>query len=131
MTWIPDSHIDLVSNEKKAFAFLGTTMHDNSPQVTPIWFNVKDNKIWINSAKGRIKDQNIRRHPYVALAIPDPSDTYRYIQIRGKVVEIREKGADDHITELSIKYKGKPYSLTPGQVRVIYIIEPDSVFAND
>jgi PPOX class probable F420-dependent enzyme len=130
MTWIPDSHIDLVSDEMKSFAFLGTIMKDGSPQVTPIWFNVKENTIWINSAKGRIKDQNIRRHPYIALTIPDPQNPYRYIQIRGKVVEIREKGAQDHINELAMKYQGKPFPVTLGQVRVIYIIEPDSVSVN-
>ncbi len=130
MTWIPDTHNDLISDKTKAFAFLGTTMHDGSPQVTPIWFNVKEEQIWINSAKGRIKDRNIRRHPFIAMAIPDPNNFYRYIQIRGKVVEIREKGAQDHINELAMKYQGKPYPVTPGQVRVIYIIEPDSVNVN-
>lgn len=130
MTWIPESHIDLVSDELKSFAFLGTTMMDGSPQVTPIWFNAKENKIWINSAKGRIKDQNIRRHPYIALAIPDPKNPYRYLQIRGKVMEIREKGANEHIHELSMKYQNKPFAIPAGQVRVIYIIEPDSVSVN-
>lgn len=130
MTWIPDTHIDLLSEEKKAFAFLGTIMADGSPQVTPIWFNVKEKKIWINSARGRIKDQNIRRQPHIALAIPDPQNTYRCVQIRGKVVEIREEGASAHINELSMKYHGKPYALPAGQVRVIYIIEVDRVSVN-
>jgi PPOX class probable F420-dependent enzyme len=131
MNWIPESHLDLVSDETKSFAFLGTTMSDGSPQVTPIWFNTKNNRIWINSAKGRIKDQNIRRHPTIALAIPDPKNPYRYVAIRGKVIEIREEGASEHINELSMKYHNKPFTIPDGQVRVIYIIEPDSVFAND
>jgi len=83
--------------------------------------------IWINSSKGRTKDRNIRRKPLVALSIPDPKNPYRYLQIRGKVVEIREQGAREHIDELSMKYQGKAYPDMPDQVRVIYIIEPVSV----
>ena len=101
---IPESHRDLLTDAKKAFAFLGTIMPDGSPQVTPIWFNIKDRMIWINSARGRIKDRNIRRNPVIAIAIPDPQNMYRCIQIRGRVIEIREKGAREHIDELSMKY---------------------------
>jgi PPOX class probable F420-dependent enzyme len=116
--------MDLLADEIKAFAFLGTIMSNNSPQVTPLWFNVKDQKIWINSVKGRTKDRNIREKPLVALAIQDPKNPYRYLQIRGKVIEIREEGAMTHIDELSMKYRGKPYEKNPAQVRVIFIIEP-------
>jgi PPOX class probable F420-dependent enzyme len=130
MAWIPDSHLDLISDEKKTFAYLGTTMSDGSPQVTPVWFNVKDRKFWINSAKGRVKDRNIRRNPTIAIAIPESENPYRSIQIRGKVIEIREKGARDHIDELSMKYQGKPFSIPDGQIRVIYIIEPETVSIN-
>jgi PPOX class probable F420-dependent enzyme len=124
MTVIPQTFLDLFADETKAFAFLGTIMADGSPQVTPLWFNFKDGKIWINSAKGRTKDLNIRRQPLVALSIPDPKNPYRYLQIRGKVVDIREEGARSHIDELSMKYQGKPYPDSPDQIRVIYIIEP-------
>jgi len=127
MIWIPESYIDLIADETRAFAFLGTIMLDGSPQVTPLWFNVKEQMIWINSSKGRTKDRNIRRQPLVALSIPDPKNPYRYLQIRGKVVEIREQDARDHIDQLSMKYQGKPYPDIPDQVRVIYIIEPASV----
>lgn len=127
---IPESHRDLLTDTKRAFAFLGTIMPDGSPQVTPIWFNRKDKMIWINSARGRIKDRNIRRTPVIAMAIPDPQNMYRCIQIRGRVVEIREEGAREHIDELSMKYHGKPYLLPEGQKRVIYIIKPDKISVN-
>jgi PPOX class probable F420-dependent enzyme len=127
MPAIPQQFEDLVADEAKAFAFLGTLMSDGSPQVTPLWFNVKDQMIWINSVKGRTKDHNIRQNPFIALAIQDPKNPYRYLQIRGKVVEIREEGALDHIDELSFKYRGKPYTKSPDQVRVIYIVEPSHI----
>ena len=76
-------------------------MQDGSPQVTPVWFDYDGKHIRINSALGRVKDKNIRRDPRVSLSIQDPENPYRYIQIRGKVVDITQKGADDHIDSLA------------------------------
>ena len=46
----------------------------------------------------------MRRDPRVALAIVDPDNPYRYLEIRGRVVEITEEGADDHIDKMAKKY---------------------------
>jgi PPOX class probable F420-dependent enzyme len=132
MKSIPASHHDLLKDEKKAFLYLATLMPDGSPQVTPIWFNVDDEYILINSAKGRIKDRNMRRRPQVALCIADPNDPYRYLQIRGKVIEVATDGADDHIDALALKYRGVPkYPYRrPGEVRVKYKVQIEKVDAH-
>lgn len=127
---IPNDYLDLIKDETKAFLFLATTMADGTPQVTPIWFNADDTHILINSAKGRVKDRNMRARPQVALVIQDPGSPYRYLQIRGRIVEITEEGGDDHINKLSLKYHGKPWEKAPGQVRVIYKIIPEHVDAH-
>jgi PPOX class probable F420-dependent enzyme len=115
--------------KKKAFANLSTLMQDGSPQVTPVWCVFDGKHVRVNSALGRVKDKNIRRDPRVALAIVDPENPYRYMEIRGKVVEVTEKGADDHINSLSEKYLGNPvYPFRqPGEVRVLYKIEPQKI----
>lgn len=128
MANIPKSHQDLLVEDKKTFAVLGTVMGNGSPQVTPIWFDYDGQYIYLNSAKGRVKDRNIRERPKVALAIIDPKNPYRYIQIRGQVVDITEAGATEHIHALSRKYNGRNYDLTPGEVRVKYKILPEKVF---
>jgi PPOX class probable F420-dependent enzyme len=124
-----DKYSDLF--KKKAFANLSTLMQDGSPQVTPVWCDYDGKHVRVNSARGRVKDKNIRRDPRVALAIVDPENPYRYMEIRGKVVEITEKGADDHINSLSNKYLGNPvYPFRqPGEVRVLYKIEPEKFSA--
>jgi len=129
MPWIPDSHLDLLSDDTKAFCSLATLMQDGSPQVTPVWFNTDGSNILINSAQGRVKDRNMRRNPVVALMIMDPNDPYRYIQIRGKVVEITTENARDHIDRLSKKYTGREkYTLgSIDEIRVTYRILPESV----
>jgi len=124
---IPQTHADLL--EKQAFGNLGTLMKDGSPQVTPVWVDYDGTYVRFNSAKGRVKDLNIRRDPRVAVTLQDSANPYRYLEVRGRVVEITENGADDHINKLSQKYLGKPvYPFRkPGEVRVLYKMEPQKV----
>ncbi len=124
---IPDSHADLFS--KKAFGSLATLNADGTPQVTPVWVDREGEFILFNSARGRRKDKNVRRDPRVAIAIADPDNPYRYMEIRGRVVEITEQGADDHINRLAKKYLGVDVypGRQPGEVRVKYKVQPEHV----
>lgn len=124
---IPEKYLDLF--EKQAFGNLGTVMKDGSPQVTPVWVDYDGKHVLFNSALGRVKDKNIRRDPRVAISLQDPANPYRYLEVRGKVVEITQNGADDHINKLSQKYLGKPvYPFRqPGEVRVLYKVRPEKV----
>ncbi len=127
MATIPDSYLDLLQ-QKKAFANLATLMADGSPQVTPVWFDYTDGVIRMNTAKGRVKSRTLKPGAPVALAIMDPDNPYRYVQIRGQVRRAVEQGADAHIDSLAKKYLGKdtyPFR-QPGEVRVMYEIEPTS-----
>lgn len=122
---IPEKYLDLFN--KKAFGNLGTLMPDGSPQVTPVWCDFDGAHVLFNSARGRQKDRNVRREPRVSIAISDPDNPYRYLEIRGRVVEITEQGADEHIDRLTKKYLGLdkyPYR-QPGEVRVLYKIRPE------
>ena len=123
---IPEQYQDLLN--KKAFAQLATIMPDGTPQVSPVWFEFDGKNIVINSAKGRVKDRNMRRDPRVGLDIQDPDNPYRHVSIRGRVVQITEDGADAHIDKLTKKYINQdryPYR-GQGEVRVIYKIEPEA-----
>ena len=126
-TNIPEKFRDLLA--KKAFAHLATLMPDGSPQVTPVWFDFDGTHVRVNSAKGRIKDKNMRRNGRVALAIQDPENPYRYLAVRGRVEDVSESGADAHIDSLAKKYLGQDRypNRRPGEVRVIYRIRPEQV----
>ncbi|HUN41572.1 MAG TPA: PPOX class F420-dependent oxidoreductase [Acetobacteraceae bacterium] len=128
MTEIPATYMDLLQ-QKKAFANIATVMRDGSPQVTPVWFDYTSGRIRVNTAKGRVKARTLREGAPVALAIMDPDNPYRYMQIRGKVTRATEEGASAHIDSLAKKYLGKekyPFS-QPGEVRIMYEIEPAAV----
>jgi len=131
MNAIPEEFQDLLKDETKAFAFLGTVMPDGSPQVTPVWFSTEGEQILINTARGRQKDRNMQARPQVALSILDPKRPYRYLQIRGEVVASTEEGAAEHISFLSRKYRGHDFDIPKGQVRVIYKILPKQVTTED
>lgn len=125
MTEIPAAFMDLLQ-QKKAFANLATVMKDGSPQVTPVWFDYTNGHVRVNTAKGRVKARTLHEGARVAMAILDPENPYRYLQIRGQVVRTTEEGASAHINSLAKKYLGKdkyPFS-QPGEVRVMYEIEP-------
>lgn len=129
---IPESHRQLFSDENPSLAYLATVMHDGTPQVTPVWFSFEDDRLKINTRRGRVKERNLSARPHVAVVIQDPSDTYRFVQVRGRVSNSTEEGAVDHIERLSQKYDGKPFRpLKPDEVRVIFEIEPTSVSVNE
>jgi len=113
--------------DKKTFAHLATVGRDGWPQVTPVWVDYDGTHIRVNTARGRVKDRNLQRDPRVSLSAQDPDNPYRYVQIRGRVVEMTEQGADAHIDALAKKYIGQdryPWK-RPGEVRVIVKIAPE------
>jgi PPOX class probable F420-dependent enzyme len=124
---IPEKFRDLF--DKKSFANVATLMPDGRPQVTPMWCEYDGSHVVVNSAKGRVKDRNMRRDPRVSLVLSDPDNPYRHLQVMGRVVEITEEGADAHIDKLAKKYMNveKYPGRAPGEVRVIYRIQPEQV----
>ena len=127
MVAIPDGFEDILN--KKSFVHLATKMKDGSPQVSPVWAEYDGNHIVVNSAKGRLKDRNMRADERVALSATDPDNPYRSIMIRGRITKITEEGADVHIDFLAKKYLNEdkyPFRV-PDEVRVKYYIEPIKV----
>jgi PPOX class probable F420-dependent enzyme len=115
--------------DKKAFAVVATVGADGRPQVTPVWVDFDGHHVRVNTARGRVKDKNFQKSPQVALVLMDPDNPYRYVQVRGRVVEMTEQGADAHIDALAKKYMGKDRypGRKPGEVRVTVKIAPESV----
>jgi PPOX class probable F420-dependent enzyme len=127
-TTIPEKFLPVLT-EKKALAHLATVMPDGTPQVTPVWFQYADGKFIVNTARGRIKDRNMTQNASVALSIVDPDNAYSHLAVRGKITKVTEDGADASIDSLAKKYLGQdkyPFR-RPGEVRVIYEIQPTSV----
>ena len=124
---IPDSHKDILAPEKKAFAHLALVNSKGEPHVTPMWFDYDGEHVIFNTARGRVKDKIMRKHPSIAFSVQDPANPYRYIQVRGKIVSDTEEGGYDSICDLAHKYHGKrEYPKREGEVRVIYKVKPEA-----
>lgn len=123
---IPERFVDLLRPEKRAFAALGLVMRDGTPQVTPMWFDYDGTHFIFNTARGRVKDKIMHRRPVVAFAVQDPANPYRYIQVKGRVVDETEEGAYEQICALNQKYQGNPnYPRREGEQRVTYRVLPE------
>jgi PPOX class probable F420-dependent enzyme len=101
---------------------------DGSPHATITWVDAADGHVLVNTARGRVKDRNVRANPKVAMSLMRGGDEYDWISISGTVVDI-EVGdrAERHIDQLSHRYDGHGYTYKPGQVREILTIRPDRV----
>ena len=127
-----------LSNEAKSLLqdknliFLATLMPDGSPQITPTWVDVDEEKnlVIINTAKGRVKQKNVTRDPRVAVAIVDRNNPYKVALIRGRVIEQTTEGADAHIDKMAMKYLGAekyPFR-NSSEKRVLLKIQPEKIF---
>jgi PPOX class probable F420-dependent enzyme len=115
--------------DKKSFCYVATVGTDGTPQVTPVWCEFDGTHIVFNTARGRVKDRNLARNPKVTLAVADPDNPYRYVQVKGRVAQITEEGADPHIDKMAKKYINQdryPWR-RPGERRMLVKILPERV----
>jgi PPOX class probable F420-dependent enzyme len=124
---IPAQYHDLF--KKQALGHLATLMPDGAPQVTPVWIDFDGTHVLFNTAEKRQKDRNLQRDGRVAISIVDPENPFRYLEVRGKVVERTHMGADRHIDAMAKKHTGSDkYTFgQPGEVRVIFKIAPEHI----
>ena len=122
---IPSGYQDLL--ESKALAAIATVGPNGEPQVTPVWFGWDGQHVRFSQTKTRQKYRNIQRDPRIALAIVDPANPGRYLEIRGKVVGIKEDPNRDFINAMTKKYLGQDEYLwdQPGDERIVIIVEPE------
>jgi PPOX class probable F420-dependent enzyme len=116
--------------EGRNFAFLATVKKDGSPQVTPTWIDRDNDTILINTAKGRVKQENVSRDPRVSISLVDDRNPYSMVTITGKVIEQTTEGADEHIDKLARRYlNADRYPNHSADVkRVILKIKPERIF---
>jgi PPOX class probable F420-dependent enzyme len=111
--------------DEPRLAVFVTLMKNGSPQATPVWVDHDGSNLLINTVEGHQKERNLGRDGRVALCVVDHSQAGRYVQIRGRVVEIT--GGDEalqHINKLSQKYSGRAYRGREGEQRIKVVIEP-------
>lgn len=108
------------------YATFVTVNADGSLHASITWVDAAEGFVLVNTARGRVKDRNVRADPRVAILALRGGDAYDWISVSGEVVDIEEgERAERHIDELSFRYDGHGYAYTPSQVREILRIRPD------
>ena len=107
------------------FAALITLLPGGHPQTQVMWVDANEQHLLINTEVHRQKFRNVGRDPRVTVTIWDKEDPYRFVEVRGEVVEkVKGQEARKHIDELSQKYRGKPYQTHIRSERVVLRIAP-------
>lgn len=130
MPQIPTEYHDLF--EKPTIAHVVTMLPNDTPHSTPVWvdYDADDNRLLVNTERGRRKTKNVERDPTVAASMVDPDNPYRFLSVTGEVGAITTEGAREHIDELARRYTGEDeYQNEIQDERVIFRIRPDEVFA--
>ena len=130
MSSIPEEFHDLF--EKKTFAHFATMTDDGFPHVTPVWidYDHDDDRLLVNTERGRQKERNVAANPAVGISMLDPDNPYQYFSVIGEVDETTTDGARAHIDELTQRYMDEDEYPNPIETeRVILRIRPDRVIA--
>ena len=112
----------------KNFGHVGTVMPDGSPQTSPVWVDLEGPKVVFNTAKGRVKPENIGRDDRVAISVHNEENPYESILVRG-TAEVTDEHAEEHIDALARRYVGEdtyPFR-QEGEERVKVYVTPESV----
>ena len=100
MQKVPGSHRDLL---KAQFATLATVGASGRPQQSVVWFLAEGDDIGISLSNSRQKTANLQRNPTCSLLILDPTNSFRYLEVRGQAIilskepgwkKLRGAGAD-------------------------------------
>jgi PPOX class probable F420-dependent enzyme len=89
---------------------LTTLMPDGMPQSSIVWVDYDGEYVLINTTLERQKGRNMQLNPKVTILVIDSKDASRWIEVRGRVVEMTRDGADAHADKLTRRYcPGKQY----------------------
>jgi PPOX class probable F420-dependent enzyme len=128
---IPHSHLDLLQGP--IHGVLTTIMPDGTPQSSIIWVDYDDEYLLVNTTLERQKGINMQINPKVAILIIDPVNSSRWMEVRGRVIQMTCEGAEAHADKLTQRYcPGKqvfygdiyPVEQRSKETRVIVKIQP-------
>jgi PPOX class probable F420-dependent enzyme len=127
MARIRDEHARLFLEAN--YGVVATLRPDGSPQQTVVWIDWDGEHVVFNITVTRKKFSFLRADPRASVLVFDGDDRCKWISVSGPVVELTTDGAEEHIHRLSRKYRGRDYTLQPGEQRVLARLRPEHVTA--
>lgn len=128
MSVIPEHYQDILHST--ALAHVATIGPKGEPRVSPLLFDWDGTHILLGTNKASQKYRNLLREPRIALSLVDPTNPYRSLEIRGKVVRIDEDLDARFANALIRKYLNRDRNadeIQPGEERIVIVVEPERV----
>lgn len=93
-----------------------------------MWFELVDGTIRFTHTNTRAKYRNLLRNPSMSLAVYDPENPYRYIEVRGRLVEATPDPTGGFYQRLARRYgQADPAAPEDADKRVILVMSIDKV----
>jgi len=123
---IPSGYAHLV--ELPLYGHLGTIRPDNTVQVNPMWFEYDGTNLRFTHTSKRAKYRNLQHNPAMTLSIIDPEDNYRYLELRGKLIETQPDPTGAFYVRLGQRYGNAEQQPPPDSAdRVILVMGIEKV----
>lgn len=124
MTTIPADYAHLL--ERPLYGALGTIRPDDTVQVNPMWFDYIDGTLRFTHTTKRAKFRNLQHNPSMSYSIIDPENPFRYLEIRGRLVEVIADPEGEFYVHLGKRYGNpdqQPPADSPDRVILVMSIE--------
>src|SRR5919202_4506267 len=115
--------------QSRNLAFISTLSRDGSPHITPVWAEMVEDIILINTFETSAKNKHIINDKRVAISVVEQNNPFNMVSIQGRVIEQTTEGADEHLKRLAKRYLGigKYYYRKPNHKRIIIKIQPEKI----
>lgn len=121
---VSEQVVDILDN--RSFWHIATLGPAGTPQTSPVWATFDGTHVKFALIAGCQKHKNVLANPELSMSAIDPENSYRYLEVRGRVVSIEDGSDMAFLNAMTLKYmdlEEYPY-LEPGQRPVVVSVEP-------
>ena len=87
---VPESHRSLL--EQPLTAVLTTVGASGVPQSSAVWYSWEDDRLLISTKRWAVKFRNLTARPLAGFIVVDPTNEFRYIEVRSTVTTGEDPG---------------------------------------
>ena len=123
---IPGDYAALL--DRPLYGHLGTVRPDDTVQVNPMWFEFDGEHLRFTHTTKRAKYRNLQRNPSMSLSIIDPDNSFRYLELRGRLVDVVPDPTGTFYVRLGKRYGSPGQQPPPDRAdRVILVMNIENV----
>lgn len=125
---LPASLLDLLTSH--VLGHVTTVTPSGNLNTHVMWIDAEDGKVLTSSRVGSAKGKAWRLDPRASVSVVDATNPWRWIEISGRVMEIRPDTNLAFIDRLSRRYTGRDYGMRDME-REIFVIAPERVRSSE